>query len=163
MSSGRAYVALGGLVALLLVLVLAYRLGAQHTRQAFEAQQAEVQRAVLKRYQQRVKELGERDRELAAVRAKAEVEYGHAMDEVERQRGINERLGRLRDPGRTGQCGGAAVSGTGPAASSADDGAAGRELSAEATRFLLDFARDADRAAVYAETCHRWVMCDDCR
>lgn len=36
-------------------------------------------------------------------------------------------------------------------------GAAGTELSAEASEFLLEFAREADRAAEYANTCHRWI------
>jgi len=30
-------------------------------------------------------------------------------------------------------------------------------LSNEASEFLLEFARDADRAAEYANTCHRWI------
>jgi hypothetical protein len=42
-------------------------------------------------------------------------------------------------------------------ASQPEGGATGTELSAEASEFLLEFARDADRAAQYASTCSAWI------
>jgi hypothetical protein len=71
-------------------------------------------------------------------------------------RKLARELGGLRDPGyREGS------SCTMPATTSGP-GIALRQpstsrLSAEATEFLLDFARDADRVAEYANLCHSWV------
>lgn len=45
-----------------------------------------------------------------------------------------------------------------PAASESEGGATGAELSVEASEFLLEFTRDADRAAQYAKTCYDWVQ-----
>jgi len=38
-----------------------------------------------------------------------------------------------------------------------EGGTTGTELSAEASEFLLEFAREADRAAQYAKTCYDWT------
>ena len=43
-------------------------------------------------------------------------------------------------------------------ASQPEGGTTGAELSAEASEFLLEFARDADRAAQYAQTCSFWIQ-----
>lgn len=155
--NSTALAALVAVAVMLAALAGAYRKGEVHARLVCEAQQAQAQRAAFARYQARVRELAQRDQALAALRTQTEIEHGKAMDEVARQRGINERLGRLRDPGRAGGCAGSAVpAATGPAGRS-DDAAAGADLSAAATRFLFDFAERADRAAVYAGTCHRWL------
>lgn len=65
-------------------------------------------------------------------------------------------LGGLRDPGRRTSCDSAVPTGTGGTGNAAVGSSEGR-LSAEASQFLLDFARDADRAAQYANTCHDWI------
>lgn len=67
------------------------------------------------------------------------------------------QLGGLRDPGRRpgGSCPNPAP--TGSATQPAGE-AGGATLSAEATQFLLDFARDADSAAEYANTCYSWIQ-----
>lgn len=65
-------------------------------------------------------------------------------------------LGGLRDPGRRprGNCSMPSVT-----ASSFDDAttSSGSELSAEATRFLLDLAFDADQAALYAQAGYNYA------
>ncbi len=66
------------------------------------------------------------------------------------------KLGGLRDPGRRESCSSALPPATGTAEQPAPE-ATGGQLSIEATEFLLEFARDADRAAQYADTCHEWV------
>ena len=105
------------------------------------------------------------DRALAVERANVEIarkmEVQHAKNQraLDRVHADNRRLARelggLRDPGAV------AVSCPLPAAAAgaglvADPAAAGR-LSDEATEFLLEFAREADRAAEYAGTCYEWV------
>lgn len=72
-------------------------------------------------------------------------------------RRLARELGGLRDPGRRPSCGGA-VPETSTATGQPEGGATGAELSAEASEFLLEFARDADRAAQYAQTCHTWIQ-----
>ena len=70
-------------------------------------------------------------------------------------RRLSRQLGGLRDPGATAACVPvpAATPGSGIVAAPAPSG----RLSNEASEFLLEFARDADRAAEYANTCHRWI------
>lgn len=103
-----------------------------------------------------------RDAERAAQRAANELEARHeqsqqALDQaLADNRRLARELGGLRDPGRRprSDC---AVPGTAGAAELPAGGTAGARLSAEATEFLLDFARDADRAAEYARSCREWV------
>jgi single-stranded DNA-specific DHH superfamily exonuclease len=74
---------------------------------------------------------------------------------VENRRLVRE-LGGMRDPGaRPDSCGTVptTTTGTGIAVRPAATG----RLSDQAAEFLLEFARDADRAAEYAATCHAWV------
>ena len=74
---------------------------------------------------------------------------------VENRRLVRE-LGGLRDPGaRPDNCG--PVPTTTPGTGLAVRPAATGRLSDQAAEFLLEFARDADRAAEYAATCHAWV------
>lgn len=71
-------------------------------------------------------------------------------------RRLARELGGLRDPGHRegGNCTvPAAPAGTGIAIRQPATG----RLSAEASEFLLEFARDADRVAEYAALCHGWV------
>jgi hypothetical protein len=71
-------------------------------------------------------------------------------------RRLARELGGLRDPGRRPSCGGT-LSTDSTTAGQPEGGTAGAELSAEASEFLLEFARDADRAAQYASTCSTWI------
>jgi len=91
-----------------------------------------------------------------------ELEVQHDKNQLALDRALNDNrrlareLGGLRDPGRRPSCGGSvpATAGDAPEPATASTGA---ELSAEASEFLLEFARDADRAAEYAGTCHEWA------
>lgn len=90
-----------------------------------------------------------------------EVKHVESEKELDKALSTNRRLARelggLRDPGRRPSC-----SGTVPTDSTTsaqpETGATGTELSAEASEFLLEFARDADRAAQYAKTCYDWTQ-----
>ena len=107
------------------------------------------------------------ERALAAERAnnelsnqleKRHVEETQKLDVVlADNRRLARELGGLRDPGRRSSCGGA-VPPTSTTASEPESGAVGTELSVEASEFLLEFAREADRAAQYAKTCYDWVQ-----
>lgn len=106
------------------------------------------------------------DRAIKAERAQNElstklevshVEAGKKLDAVLiDNRKLSAQLGGLRDPGRRTSC-----PSTVPASSAttgrAQDTTTDSRLSNEASDFLLEFARDADRAAEYAQTCHGWV------
>lgn len=100
----------------------------------------------------------ERERnQLATTLELAHADHREALDEVlADNRRLATQLGGLRDPGRTASsctaAGGASATSTEPA-----EEASGGRLSAEATEFLLEFARDADRAASYANTCYDWI------
>jgi hypothetical protein len=122
-----------------------------------DAAQAQVERDLLTRLQQRIADNATLTAKHREVREHADRDYQQALAEIDRQRRRADQLGRLRDPGRPATCRPALSAAAGPAGSAADD-PAGNELSAEASRFLRDLAADADRAAAYAQTCHRWVM-----
>lgn len=106
------------------------------------------------------------DRAVRAERRNAELsndlEVKHEQNQQRLDRALadNRRLARelggLRDPGRREGCRGTVPAGA-PAAAEPEGGPAGARLSAEASEFLLEFARDADRAAEYAGTCRAWI------
>lgn len=77
-------------------------------------------------------------------------------------RRLSLQLGGLRDPGY--RAGGNCTMPTGANSTGITIAATtpGR-LSAEASDFLLDFARDADRAAEYASTCRQWIEAIDAK
>lgn len=89
-----------------------------------------------------------------------EVKHVESEKELDKALSTNRRLARelggLRDPGRRPSCGGSVPTNS-TAASQPESGTTGAELSAEASEFLLEFARDADRAAQYAKTCYDWT------
>lgn len=110
------------------------------------------------------------DRAIAAERKNnelasgLEVKHAQTRQQLDQALADNRRLvrelGGLRDPGaRPDSCGSmpAPSSGTGLAVRPAATG----RLSDQASDFLLEFARDADRAAEYAATCHAWVKAID--
>jgi len=89
-----------------------------------------------------------------------EVKHVESEKELDKALSTNRRLARelggLRDPGRRPSCGGSVPTNS-TAAGQPESGTTGAELSAEASEFLLEFARDADRAAQYAKTCYDWT------
>lgn len=106
------------------------------------------------------------DRAISAERRQNELATQLEVKHVESERELNKalsdnrrlarELGGLRDPGRRPSCGGSVP--TDPTTSGQPEGGTtGAELSAEASEFLLEFARDADRAAQYAQTCSFWI------
>lgn len=106
---------------------------------------------------QRAIEAERRQNELAD---QLEVKHVESQQELDRVLADNRRLARelggLRDPGRRPSCGGTVPSGS-TTAGQPEGGTTGTELSAEASEFLLEFAREADRAAQYAKTCYDWT------
>ena len=90
-----------------------------------------------------------------------EVKHVESERELDKALSTNRRLARelggLRDPGRRPSCGGTVPTDS-TTASQPEGGTTGAELSAEASEFLLEFARDADRAAQYAQTCSFWIQ-----
>lgn len=72
-------------------------------------------------------------------------------------RRLAAKLGGLRDPGAR-KCGPNPVRATAEPAINTADSTSGAELSAEASEFLLVFARDSDEAARYASTCYQWIQ-----
>ena len=105
------------------------------------------------------------ERALAAERAHNKIAQNLEVQHVEYQQNLNQvrldnqrladELGGLRDPHSITS--GSNVSSPATAPASAKECAPNARLSVEATRFLLEFAAQADRAAAYAKTCNEWV------
>lgn len=102
----------------------------------------------------------EAERRHNALADQLEVKHAENQQALDRiladNRRLSRELGGLRDPFAItpGGCTmPAAHAGSGLAVPAPAPG----RLSNEASEFLLDFAREADRAAEYANTCHRWV------
>jgi hypothetical protein len=106
------------------------------------------------------------DRAISAERRQNELSTQLEVKHVESERELDKalstnrrlvrELGGLRDPGRRPSCGGTVPTDSTTSAE-LEAGTTGAELSAEASEFLLEFARDADRAAQYAKTCYDWT------
>lgn len=106
------------------------------------------------------------ERAIKAERAQNELSTQLEVQHVESQkqldnvladnRKLSAKLGGLRDPGRRASCSSAVPAST-TTTGRAQDTTTDSRLSNEASGFLLEFARDADRAAEYANTCHNWV------
>lgn len=85
------------------------------------------------------------------------IETSRLLDkELATNRTLARKLRGLRDPFAKSTCR-STVPGTTQPTGPADDSSAEGRLSDEASEFLLNFARDADSAAQYANTCHQWV------
>jgi hypothetical protein len=98
-----------------------------------------------------------RQNELATQLEIKHVESEKELDEaLSTSRRLARELGGLRDPGRRPSCSGSVPTDS-TTSSQPEGGTTGAELSAEASEFLLEFARDADRAAQYASTCSAWI------
>jgi hypothetical protein len=99
-----------------------------------------------------------RQNELATQLEVKHVESERELDKaLSTNRRLARELGGMRDPGRRPSCGNTVPS-TSTTSSQPDSGSTGTELSAEASEFLLEFARSADRAAQYAKTCYDWTQ-----
>jgi hypothetical protein len=151
------YAAIAALVGLVALLGLADHRGYRRASLERDAAQAQVEHDLLTRLQQRIADNATLATHQREVREHADRDHQQALAEIDHWRSLADKRGRLRDPGRPATCRPALSAAAGPAGSAADD-AAGNELSAAASGFLRDLAADADRAAAYAQTCHRWVM-----
>ena len=101
-------------------------------------------------------ELERQHNDLATKLEVANAQNRRKLDSVlAENRRLARDLGGLRDPySLASSC--ALPTNPNPASGLAPTPAPGR-LSNEASEFLLDFAREADRAAEYAATCYDWV------
>lgn len=107
------------------------------------------------------------DRAISAERRQNELANQLEVNHVESERELDKvladnrrlarELGGLRDPGRRPSCGDTVPTDS-TTSSQPEGGSTGAELSAEASEFLLEFAREADRAAQYAKTCYDWTQ-----
>lgn len=117
--------------------------------------------AMLQAATEKAIETERRNRDLATRLEKTHAENRTKLDQaLADNRRLSRELGGLRDPGyrQGGNC--TVPTGTDGTGIAIVAPAPGR-LSAEASEFLLDFARDADRAAEYAATCHEWIKAID--
>lgn len=99
----------------------------------------------------------EKEREISQLNATVETIHHETQQQIDavyrRNHELVAQLGGMRDPGKreralpksnaAGEC----------QCQACDSG-----LSSEAAQFLLELARDADRVAAYANTCHEWAM-----
>ena len=101
------------------------------------------------------------ERKTAKLKDELELQHAKSLEQVNTIMAENKRLaarlGGLRDPGRRESCNGT-LPATGKTPGLDSDPTAEGRLSSEASEFLLEFAAEADRAAIYAQTCHEWAM-----
>ncbi len=101
------------------------------------------------------------ERKHNAIATQLEIQNANKQTQLDKVQSDNRRLaaqlGGLRDPGRRQSCPSALPANSGASQQPATETADSR-LSAEATEFLLEFARDADRAAQYANSCYEWIQ-----
>lgn len=158
------WLALGTLFAMLTCLVIGDVQGHKAERKTCELAAAR-QRAVA----------GEMLAESEGARIAAERAFNQFKDQVELDNATQEAqiadahaayrklligAGGLRDPNGTtgGACRGDKLSPNSGAASNDSASATGCRLSRETSEALLDLARDADRAAAYAQSCRQWAV-----
>lgn len=129
----------------------------QAKQNALAARQAAAAATALKEATDRAIAAERKNQEFARI---LEVDHAQNRQKLDQALADNRRLARelggLRDPGaRPDSCGTVppTAPGTGLAVRSAPTG----RLSVEASEFLLEFAREADRAAEYANLCHGWL------
>jgi hypothetical protein len=99
----------------------------------------------------------EREQRLAARKLEVtHVENQQLLDQVlDDNRKLARQLDGLYDPGDKSYSGDT-LSSTGGTGQSSNQAAPGR-LSAKTSDFLLEYAREADRVAEYADTCYKWA------
>ena len=136
-----------------------------HYTAIIETQRANAEEA-LRLAQTKAIDLERKHNELAAQLEVSHVERSKEKDKLlADNRRLARELGGLRDPGKRPACNTlvpTTPAATGTAADNATDGGLPTEieglLSPEASEFLLDFARECDRAADYAKTAHDWAV-----
>ena len=115
-------------------------------------------------HQQNLNEVLQKEREARERADEIGVKYHETTDTIDALRRSNSvlarELGGLRDPGKRPDTTSGMGSAQGTTPGNTPNQAADGQLSREATRFLLDFAADADRAAAYANACYEWVNRD---
>lgn len=103
----------------------------------------------------------EAERRHNALADQLEVKHAENQRALDRVLADNRRLARelggLRDPFAIAP-GGCTMPASPAGSGLAVPAPAPGRLSAEASEFLLEFARDADRAAQYAKTCYDWTQ-----
>lgn len=109
------------------------------------------------------------ERKASKFKDELEIQNAKSIEQVNAiladNRKLVAKLGGLRDPGTRPACGNpmpptANPPGGDPTSapgSEFPDSAEGF-LSAEASEFLIEFSADADRAAIYAQTCHKFAV-----
>ena len=122
-----------------------------------EAQKVEA----AKQLQAATEKVIEIERKHNAIATQLEIQNANKQTQLDKVQSDNRRLaaqlGGLRDPGRRQSCSSTLPANSGTTQQPAPEAADSR-LSAEATEFLLEFARDADRAAQYANSCYEWIQ-----
>jgi len=129
----------------------------QVKQNALAARQAAAAATVLRKATDRAVAAERKNNELATALEVKNAQTRQQLDQTlaENRRLVRE-LGGLRDPGA--RPGGACTVPTAPGTTAvADVGTTAGRLSDQASEFLLEFAREADRAAEYAATCHAWI------
>ena len=100
------------------------------------------------------------ERDAISLALKLEVQSAENKQKLDSVLTDNRRLARelggLRDPFAK-PAGGCTMPAPSPGTGLVATAPAPGRLSNEASEFLLEFAREADRAAEYANTCHRWI------
>jgi hypothetical protein len=89
----------------------------------------------------------------AAHKAQVEVAYAANRRLLAERRGLYDARGS-----GGGACRGDIMSTNSDAARDDSDSPTGCQLSGAASEDLLELARDADRAAIYAQACHQWAV-----
>lgn len=121
-----------------------------------EAQKVEAARQL----QEATQKVIEIERKNNVIATQLEINNAEQQTKLDRALSDNRRLaaqlGGLRDPGRRESCT-SALPATARASQQPASAASEGRLSAEASEFLLEFARDADRAAQYANSCYDWI------
>lgn len=111
-----------------------------------------------------VEQVRQIEKQHALITTQLEIKNGQLKDEIDSMYTENRRLTRdlngLRDPGTrvTSHC---TVSPGTTTTSGSNDQTRGAPLSDEASEFLLTFANDSDKVALYAQTCYNWVSESD--
>ena len=122
---------------------------------AIEKQKKEASQVLLKT----TTELLEKEREAVKKNGELEKQYVQSMQKISSisntNRELIKRSGGLHDPGYREGC--SCTNTTTGSSRESKDQTNGPNLSAEATGFLLNLTEDADKIAIYANTCYKWV------
>lgn len=150
----------GGGIAILVIAFGTWHFTSKYKDAVWQEKFSTYQKDLAEMHQKNLNEVLNKERESREIAAKIEVKYHETTDQIAALRNTNARLahelGGLRDPGKTNTTAGVGVPQGTTSGNTANTTPQG-QLSREASRFLLDFAEDADRAAAYANACYEWV------